>query len=189
MNTACSGWRDCLCHNKRELNTGRYSTYLCKYICSYFSLSLSSSSIAISHGYYRPAQPVRPLCEHSGVKVEREREFDRQKENERDWDKQEAVGSESDSLRQHLQHRHLSKIHPVSAYAHWIWNTYGHTVPNSTTLEQIHTATQFTADQHTDTQSASLFTVVLHISKEGFFVCVKNVNINSDLCFSTLGHR
>lgn len=147
---AYSGWRDRLRHNKRELNTRRYSTYLCKYICSYFSLSLSSSSIAISHGYYRPAQPVRPLCEHGGVKVEREREFDRQKERERErLEKQEAVGSESDSLRQHLQHRHLSKIHPVSAYAHWIWNSYGHTVPNSTTLEQIHTATQFTADQHT----------------------------------------
>jgi len=52
-----------------------------------FPFSVSSSFIAISHGHYRPAQPVRPLCEHSGVKVEREGEFDRQKERkrEKDW--------------------------------------------------------------------------------------------------------
>lgn len=49
-----------------------------------FPFSVSSSFIAISHGHYRPAQPVRPLCEHSGVKVEREGEFDRQKERERE---------------------------------------------------------------------------------------------------------
>lgn len=74
---------------QRELNTGhgRYSAYLglCKYTvyALTFPFSVSSLTIAISYGHYRPAQPVRPLCEHSSVKVEREREFDRQKERER----------------------------------------------------------------------------------------------------------
>lgn len=123
-----------------------------------FPFFVSSSSIAISYGHYRPAQPVRPLCEHSGVKVEREREFDRQKERER-LEKQDAVG-----LRQHLhlQHRHLSKTHPVSAYAHWIWNLWTHCAKFNHTGENSHCHTVHTRPTHwhiSHTQSASLFTI------------------------------
>lgn len=173
---AYSGWRDCLRHNKRELNTRRYSTYLCKYICSYFSLSLSSSSIAISHGYYRPAQPVRPLCEHSGVKVEREREFDRQKERERerDWKSRKrwalnqtawdntfsTVIWAKSTLSQHMHTEYetlmdtLCQIQP-----HWSKSTLPHSSQQTNTL--------------TDTQSASLSTIVLNMFFLFVFFCKK----------------
>lgn len=155
---AYSGWRDRLRHNKRELNTGRYSTYLCKYICSYFSLSLSSSSIAISHGYYRPAQPVRPLCEHSGVKVEKEREFDRQKEREREtgkagsgglWIRQLETTPSAPSFEQNppclsictldmkLLWTHCAKFNHTGA------NPHCHTVHSRPTHSQIHKVLHF----------------------------------------------
>lgn len=37
----------------------------------FFSLSLSSSSVAISHGHHRPAQPVWPFRQHGGVNADK----------------------------------------------------------------------------------------------------------------------